>query len=179
MRTNTSTYSTGQLSVLVILRMLIGWHLLYEGFTKLWSPGWSAAGYLSDSAGIFSGMFQAMAGSPGLMDVVNFLNIWGLILIGLGLLLGLASRWAALAGAVLLIMYYLSHPPLIGVQYALPSEGSYLWVNKNLIEAVALIVIMLFPTEHIVGLARFFSRKPAAATAAPAAKVGRQEKAHA
>lgn len=181
MRTNTLTYSTGQLSALVILRMLIGWHLLYEGMTKLWSTGWSAAGYLNDSAGLFAPMFKAMAASPGLMEVVNFLNIWGLVLIGLGLLLGLATRWAALAGAVLLLMYYFSHPPLIGVQYALPSEGSYLWVNKNLIEAAALAVIMLFPTEHIIGLARFFGRKQAAAPrrTAGSTPVAPQEKAHA
>ncbi|RMG67217.1 MAG: DoxX family membrane protein [Bacteroidetes bacterium] len=181
MRTNNPTYSTGQLSALVILRMLIGWHLLYEGVAKLWSSGWSAAGYLNDSAGLFAGMFKAMAGSEGLMTVVNFLNVWGLILIGLGLILGLASRWAALGGVVLLVLYYLSHPPLIGVQYALPSEGNYLWVNKNLIEAAALLVVMLFPTEHIVGLARFFGRKSAqpVVTASGSTQPVSQEKAHA
>lgn len=155
------TYPNRQLTALVVLRMLIGWHLLYEGLTKLWNPNWSAAGYLNDSGGIFKGMFEAMASSPGLMEVVNFLNVWGLIFIGLGLLLGFATRWATIAGIALLGLYFLSHPPLIGVKYALPSEGSYLWVNKNLIEVAALVVILLFPTSHIVGLDRFFGKKRA------------------
>ena len=161
MSTTQQSYSTSQLSALVLLRLLVGWHLLYEGVTKLWNPGWSAAGFLNDSAGMFSGMFRSMAASPALMDVVNFLNVWGLILIGLSLILGLATRWSALAGMILLGLYFLSHPPLIGVKYALPSEGSYLWVNKNLIEVCALAVILLFPTSHLVGLQRFFHKEVA------------------
>ncbi|GAB4417438.1 MAG: hypothetical protein OHK0039_27790 [Bacteroidia bacterium] len=164
------SYTNGQLTVLVVLRMLIGWHLLYEGITKLWSANWSAAGYLNDSAGIFAGMFKAMAGSPGLMDVVNFLNVWGLIAVGLGLILGLMTRWAIIGGIVLLSLYYLSHPPLIGVQYALPSEGSYLWVNKNLIEVFALAVLLVFPTSHLIGLERFFRREKTAPQSAPAVR---------
>lgn len=151
-------YSSGQLFALVLLRMLIGWHFLYEGVVKLWNPGWSARGYLLDSEGLFEGLFAWMATSSGVLDVVNFLNVWALILIGLGLLVGFLSRWAALGGIVLLAFYYLSHPPLIGVEYALPSEGSYLWVNKNLIELFALAVIMAFPTSKIIGLDRLVAK---------------------
>lgn len=156
------TYSTSQLGALFALRVLIGWHFLYEGLVKVWNPNWSARGYLADSAGWFAGMFSSMAANPGLMNVLDFLNVWGLVLVGLGLLLGALTRWAAIGGMLLLAMYYLSHPPLIGVQYALPSEGSYLWVNKNLIEAVALLVILLFPTSHLWGLDRFFASRKAA-----------------
>ena len=34
-----------------------------------------------------------------------------------------------------MLMFYLAAPPLIGYFYAIPSEGSYLIVNKNLVEA--------------------------------------------
>ncbi|MEM7655449.1 MAG: DoxX family membrane protein [Bacteroidota bacterium] len=177
MTLSSPTYSNRQLTALLVLRMLIGWHLLYEGITKLWNPNWSAAGYLNDSGGLFKGMFEAMASSPGLMEVVNFLNVWGLIFIGLGLLLGVASRWATIAGIALLGLYFLSHPPLIGLKYALPSEGSYLWVNKNLIEIVALVVLLLFPTSQIVGLDRFLRRNRAETSAVEAEAI--QEKMHA
>ena len=83
------TYSKPQLNALVILRILLGWHLLYEGIAKLWNPGWSAAGYLADSGWLFGGLFRAMASNSGLVGVIDAITIWGLILIGLGLILGL------------------------------------------------------------------------------------------
>jgi thiosulfate dehydrogenase [quinone] large subunit len=137
---------------------MIGWHFLYEGVVKLWSQNWSAGGYLADSAGPFKGLFYWMAGNADVLKVVDFLNVWGLVLIGLGLILGLFTRWAIIGGIVLLAFYYLSHPALINVKYALPSEGSYLLVNKNLIELFALAVLLVFPTGHLVGLDHFFSK---------------------
>ena len=52
-------------------------------------------------------------------------------------------------------LYYLFAPPLLGLEYGRPGEGSYLIVNKNLIEACALWVLYCFPTSHIIGLDRF------------------------
>ena len=155
-----SSYNKWQLTMLTVLRIIIGWHFMYEGMVKLWNPGWSAKGYLTDSAGLFAGMFESMAGNTSLMQAVDFINVWGLVLIGLALILGVFTRFATIAGMILLAFYYLSHPPLIGIKYALPSEGSYLWVNKNLIELFALGVLLVFPTSRIIGLDRLiFGRK--------------------
>ena len=153
-------YSDGQLSVLVLLRMLIGWHFLYEGVVKLYNPDWSAGGFLMDSKWIFADYFQSLAINPQVLEIVDLMNIWGLIAIGLGLMLGLFSRAAAMGGIVLLSLYYLSHPPFVGLQYALPAEGSYLIVNKNLIEIFALAVLFAFPTSSIIGLDRLIKRPP-------------------
>jgi thiosulfate dehydrogenase [quinone] large subunit len=167
MGTTSNNYSSGQLIFLVALRWLIGWHFLYEGVVKLWNPGWTSRGYLMDSQGFFSGLFQNLAANPGALRIADFLNVWGLIFIGLALLLGAFARWAAIGGMVMLALFYLSHPPFIGAQYALPSEGSYLFVNKNLIELAALGVVAAFPTSHIVGLSRLWqsSRNKASAPA--------------
>ena len=148
-------YTETQGWLLGILRMLIGWHLLYEGVVKLWNSGWSAGGYLMDSQGPFAEIFYALATNPDTLDIIDFLNVWGLILVGLGLIFGLFTRLALIGGIVLLSLYYLSHPPLIGVKYALPSEGSYLFVNKNLIEIAAMAVLLAFPTGRMLGLDRF------------------------
>jgi thiosulfate dehydrogenase [quinone] large subunit len=156
---NNENYSTWQLWALVILRVAVGWHFLYEGITKLLNPNWSSMGYLMDSGGLFEGMFRSMAGNPDLVNVVDFLNVWGLVLIGAGLIVGLFTRVASIAGIVLLAFYYLSHPPILGVTYAIPSEGSYLWINKNLIELITLWVILLFPTWRTIGLDRFIGNK--------------------
>ena len=152
-------YSKWQLWSLVILRVAIGWHFLYEGIVKLMNPNWSSLGYLMDSKGLFEGMFHAMAGNAGVLNVMDFFNVWGLVLIGAGLIVGLFTRVAAISGIVLLAFYYLSHPAIIGVSYAIPSEGSYLWVNKNLIELIALWVIVLFPTWKNIGMDRFLFNK--------------------
>jgi len=132
---------------------------MYEGITKLLNPNWSSLGYLMDSKGLFGGMFHAMAGNAGVLNVMDFLNVWGLVLIGAGLIVGIFTRVAAISGIVLLAFYYLSHPAIIGVSYAIPSEGSYLWVNKNLIELIALWVIVLFPTWKNIGMDRFLFNK--------------------
>jgi thiosulfate dehydrogenase (quinone) large subunit len=152
-------YSNSQLTLLVIVRVLIGWHFLYEGIVKLLNPNWTSIGYLMDS-GFLTDMFQSMANSHSSMVVIDFLNIWGLIAIGLGLILGCLTNIASIGGMVMLLFYYLSHPPYIGAKYALPSEGSYLWVNKNLIELFVLAVLLVFPTSRVIGIDRLIFGKP-------------------
>ncbi|MCK5840276.1 MAG: DoxX family membrane protein [Bacteroidales bacterium] len=149
-------YSKMQLFWLVVLRVLIGWNFLFEGLVKLTNPNWSSVGYLLDSEGFLKGFYYSLASSPEILKIVDLLNIWGLILIGLGLMIGAFSRAAIISGITLLGFYYLSHPPFVGLRYALPMEGSYLVVSKILIEMVALIVLLLFPTSKIIGVDKFF-----------------------
>ena len=151
-------YSYYQLVSLSLLRILVGWHLLYEGMAKLANSNWTSAAYLLDSKWLFSGLAEWMVTNPGLLSFVDTLNIWGLTLIGLSLMLGLLSRWGSIAGACLLVLYYLFHPPLVGLEYSKPPEGSYLIVDKNLVEACALFVLAMFPTSHITGLDRFLNK---------------------
>jgi thiosulfate dehydrogenase [quinone] large subunit len=145
-------YTKLQFIFLVLLRFLIGWHILYEGVAKLLNPQWTSAGFLSESQWILSGFADWITSNSGVLAAVDFLNTWGLIAIGLSLLLGFFARTAAIAGAALVFVYYLNSPPLIGIEYTLPVEGNNLIVNKTLIEAVALCVLALFPTSKIFGL---------------------------
>ena len=141
-----------QTSALVALRILVGWHFFYEGLAKLTSPYWTSAGYLADSKWLLSGLLLDIAASPTAVTVVDRLNEWGLLLIGLGLMLGLFTRWSAIAGIVLLALYYVTAPPFGGYSYVMPSEGSYLVVNKVLIELAALLVLLAFPAGREWGL---------------------------
>jgi thiosulfate dehydrogenase [quinone] large subunit len=139
--------------------MLIGWHFMYEWLAKITNPYWTSAGYLQESQGWFSEQFISVAANPGLLTAVDYLNQWGLLLIGLALILGIFERVAAWAGVLLLALYYLAAPPFPGLEYAIPAEGSYLIVNKLLIELAALLVILGFPTSGRVGLKRLMNRK--------------------
>jgi len=150
-------YTNSQLTGLIILRILIGWHLLYEGFVKLVNPYWSSAEYLQQSSWFVSKLFAALAKNPLILEIMDHGNIWGLILIGSALIAGFFFRPACIAGMVLISLYYISHPPFIGYSSIAPTEGNYLLVNKNLIEIAALFVLYLFPTGHYLGLDRLFS----------------------
>lgn len=152
-------YSNWQLTVLVTLRFLIGWHMLYEGVNKVITPGWSSKGFLGESQWILSGFAKWVIFNEGVLNVVDFLNTWGLMAIGLGLIVGLFTRIATFSGVILLLMYYINNPPLIGMEYSLPSEGNYLIVSKTLIETAALLVLLFFPTGTIIGIDRFVFKK--------------------
>lgn len=147
--------SAGQVSSLVVLRIFIGWHFLYEGLLKLYSPAWTAKGYLL-SASFFQVLFRWMA-SDSLIPVIDTLNIAALVAVGVCLLLGFQTRGASLLGIGLLLLYYFAHPPFPGLPQG-PSEGSYWLINKNLIEAAALYVLYLFPTEYYFGIMRLKKR---------------------
>ncbi len=144
--------------LLTMLRVVIGWHFLYEGIAKLFIPGWTAKTYLLGSKWIFAGLFHSMASSPHIMNVVDFLNIWGLILIGLSLFLGIFVRWSSIAGAVLLLFYFVAYPPIPGYTLGNIAEGSYLVVNKVLVELFILVVFTTLPADFMFGADRWIKR---------------------
>ena len=154
-----NVYSRSQLSGLVILRILIGWYFMYEGLAKIFNPNWSSYPYLLDSKGFFAPIFISMTDYPFLMDVINYVNMYGLTIIGLCMILGCFVSIANVGAIGLLSLYYLSHPPLIGVHYLIPPEGSYLWVDKNLVMLGAVMVQHFFPSSHYIGIDRYIFRK--------------------
>ncbi len=147
-------YYRVQMVALVFLRVMIGWHFLYEGVAKFLKPHWSAAGYLMQSRGLFAPLFHWMADTPSVLAVVNQMNIWGLMAIGLGLILGCFTRLASAAGIFLILLYYACNPLLVGYWYSIPMEGNYLIVNKNLVEMAALFVIAVTFNSSYVGIDR-------------------------
>lgn len=82
---------------------------------------------------------------------LDVMTMWSLTIIGLLLIAGLATPLAALAGAGLLTMFYLVIPPWAGVPEIPGPEHSYI-VNKNFIEALALLGIVFLPTGRWFGL---------------------------
>ena len=139
------------------LRVAIGWHFLYEGFSKLMIPDWSAYNYLINSTGFMSGFYHGLASSQVLIKVVDLLNIYGLILIGLALFVGIFVRYASMAGVFLLMLYYFAYPPF-GPSLLSGLEGNLYIVNRIFIEAVALMVL-IFSKEKGFGMDVLLPRK--------------------
>ena len=151
-------FSGAQKFVLASLRVIVGWHFLYEGYVKIVSEGWSSAGYLNAAPGPFAEIFHNMAESPWMVSAVDIIMSWCLTIIGIALILGLFTRLVSAAAAFFLIMFYLSNPPWIGVQF-MAGEGSYMIVNKNLVELTAVMVLLVFPTGVIWGFDRIFVKE--------------------
>lgn len=150
-------HKKGLVVFLVLLRMVIGWHFLYEGISKLLTPGWTSYNFLSVSKWIFADFFQGIASNPTALGIVDFLNIWGLILIGLALFFGVLTRFSSACGVFMLALYYVANPPFLGMDFGVPAEGQYLIVNKNLIELLALCVFLLIPSGALPGLDRLIA----------------------
>ena len=146
----TQNLTNKQKSALVLMRIFIGWHFLYEGVIKLFNANWTAKYYLLSAEGFAKPIFTSLAGD-GMIGLVDTMNIICLIVVGLALLLGIFERLGAIVGIVLLLLYYFAHPAFPGLNQA-GTEGSYFLVNKNLIEAAALYVIYLIPTGYYFGL---------------------------
>jgi len=136
-------------TIITIIRAAIGWHFLYQGIIKLIATDWSSASYLSGTFGFLSGFYHWLAASPVRLGIVDFINVWGLILIGLALFMGLFSRWASLAGALLLSLYYFAYPPF-GITL-LGSDGTTFIINQLFIET-AVLVFLFFYKEKGYGL---------------------------
>ncbi len=149
-----------QQATLIGLRTAIGWHFLYEAYYKLMLPGWSSdgaplaawtsAGFLRGATGPLSGVFQKLIASGWIGWIDSTVKV-SLLLIGLSLILGLFTRVAAFGALALLALFYFSAVPLSGSPQP-GNEGTYLIVNKTLIEGLAVLVLLAFDTGRIAGL---------------------------
>jgi len=144
--------SRWQMIAITVLRVAVGWHFLYEGIAKLSSPSWSAAGYLKQARGPFADLFKWLAAQPNLLANADLITMWGLSLVGVLLILGLFTRLACLGGIGFIVLFYLANPPFVGYFYSIPTEGSYLIVNKNLVELCALVVVLVTGSGRFAGL---------------------------
>ncbi len=103
--------------------------------------------------------------------IIYYLDLvtpWMLAGVGASLFLGLFARLGAFLGAGFLLMTYLAAPSWPWLPSVGPTEGNYLFVNKNLIEMLALCVLMSLPTGRWFGVDAilnvfgrlFFGEKP-------------------
>lgn len=125
---------------ITILRIAIGWHFLYEGLSKILQGNWTSSGFLMNTSGFLSGFYHALASSASLLKVIDILNMYGLLFIGIALFIGLFNRIASMAGALLLILYYFAYPPF-GNPMMNTSDGHLFIVDKLFIEAAALLFL--------------------------------------
>jgi thiosulfate dehydrogenase [quinone] large subunit len=135
---------------LAAARVVLGWLMVYAGATKLLTPGWSAAGFLH-GAQTFAGLYAWFA-TPGLIGIVNFLNAWGLTLLGVSLILGLFVRWTVWPGVLLMLLYYFA-------SNALPAVPNGFLVDEHIVYALLLIIFFAADAGKYFGLDSLFNKK--------------------
>ncbi|OGF69142.1 hypothetical protein A3H65_00980 [Candidatus Giovannonibacteria bacterium RIFCSPLOWO2_02_FULL_45_14] len=129
---------------LFLLRVSIGWLFLYAGLSKLMKGNWSAAGYLN-SAKTFPDLYHWFA-SPGILPVINFLNEYGQILIGISLILGILVRYSSISAVLMMILYYFAV-----LQFPKIGTTAYI-VDEHVIYALVLLLLFAMRTGKILGL---------------------------
>ena len=83
------------------------------------------------------------------MDQVT---MWFIAGVGACLMAGLFTRLSCVLAAGFLVMTYLTHPAVPWYPQPPNTEGNPLFVNKNVIEALALLALATFPTGRWLGL---------------------------
>jgi uncharacterized membrane protein YphA (DoxX/SURF4 family) len=83
---------------------------------------------------------------------IDALTRYGITAVGVCLLLGLFTRSACLGGAAFLLLFYLTMPALPWVPENIRAEGNYYYINKNLIEMLALLTLATTRSGCWVGL---------------------------
>lgn len=141
-----------QKTSLFFLRVSLGWFFFYAGITKVLDPNWSAAGYLK-GAKTFTGFYQFLT-DPSILPIVNFLNEWGLTLLGISLIFGVFVRLGGILGAVLMLLYYF---PILNFPY--PNAHAYI-VDEHIIYIFALLSLAAARAGRIWGLERWCADLP-------------------
>lgn len=135
--------------VLFLLRVSLGWMLLYAGVTKIMDPEWSAEGYIRD-AQTFTDWYAILL-QPEYIEIVNLANQWGLALLGASLIVGLFVRFTTPLAALLMILYYF---PVLDF----PKVGNGYIVDDHIIYALAFLVLMVTKAGKYWGLDKRFYR---------------------
>jgi thiosulfate dehydrogenase [quinone] large subunit len=150
---------------IAVLRIGVGIIFLWAGLEKVFGPEpFSAAGFLEFATGgtlgwpfvsepvegaVYNptqGLWAGLATNDGAMAVVNVLVPWGQIGIGLGLILGLLTRFSAAMGGLMMLFFFLA-----------AWEFEHGIVNQHVTYALVTAFIGLIGAGNYYGLDRRFA----------------------
>ena len=146
----------GQQAAVAILRVAVGTVFLTAGLEKALAGGFDAAGFLKfGTAGVpwlgeaakgvvynpTHDFWVSLAGNAALMPLINWLVVFGEIAIGVALVLGLFTRFAAIAGTLMVSFFFVASWDL--------SHGI---VNSQLMDAIVTAFVGIMAAGRYYGL---------------------------
>ena len=131
--------------IVAMLRIALGWVYFYAGWIKVityFTPAkdWSATMFLNNLNGPLAPLFRTFGGNL----VVDYLNSFGLLALGIALIIGLFVRFASGGGVLLMAFYYLA---------GYPPENAFI-IDVHVIYSVGLILLSAFGAGKTFGLDR-------------------------
>jgi thiosulfate dehydrogenase [quinone] large subunit len=135
---------------LFLIRISLGWFMFYAGITKVLNPHWSAEGYLKGAK--LLGGFYVWLTSPAVLPTINFINEWGLTLLGISLILGIFLKYSAPLGALLMLLYYIP----LGIIHP---DANSMFVDEHIIYGLTLIYLSISGAGKIWGLDGYREKK--------------------
>lgn len=136
---------------LLLLRIAIGWIMFYSGITKILNPDWSSIGYL-ENAKTFEGLYAWLA-QTNILPIINFVNEWALLLLGVSLILGIFVRLSSLLGTVLMLLYYLP-----GLTFPYIEPHSFI-IDEHIIYILVMLVFVATKAGRMWGLDAWLVQK--------------------
>lgn len=130
--------------IIVLLRISLGGLFFYSGLSKILEDGWTAQPILLE-AQTFPEFFAWFASSSNI-NWVDFANKWGLLLIGISLIIGLWVRFASLAGITLMILYY-----LVSLNFPIANVEGYI-IDKHIIYLICFLILYSSNAGYFWGL---------------------------
>jgi thiosulfate dehydrogenase [quinone] large subunit len=141
-----------QTFLVILLRIAVGWFLLYQGIVAIFNPGWSILP-LVQPAHTFPQFYAAVTQANVLMYVTYLIK--GLFIIaGLSLILGILVRIGALLGILVTLFFYF---PTLAFPY---SGTGYYIIDPHLLVAIVLAYLFVVKAGEFFGLGKLlhFSR---------------------
>ena len=131
--------------VAATVRFAIGWHLAYLGvwaLTSTWDYSW--AGCFRCAHWLFGDELRAV-GHSSAMGAVDVGLAWGLLVVGVLLMLGRFARVAAVFGIFYLALMYILNPPHFGHT----GESHFLYIDRNVVEICMLLCVMVWKKNEM------------------------------
>ena len=127
----------------LVLRVLLGIVFFVPGWQDITNPKFSADAFLTKVAyGPLQNVYHGMAGNPAISALVA----WGLLLIGLCLMLGAFVKLASVLGIIQMALFYFARFP--------PQHNL---IDEHIIYAAAMLVLFAMNAGRFAGLDKYLA----------------------
>jgi thiosulfate dehydrogenase (quinone) large subunit len=154
---------------LVGVRLAIGFEFLWAFFDKTFGLGYATPaakawlnggsptkGFLSGAIGPLQGIFQSLAGVPG----IDWLFMLGLLGVGLAMILGVAIRPAAVFGSMMLLLMWTAVWLPTTTAGGQPTGSTNPIIDEHIVDTFALILVAALATTGAGYLGRKWASLP-------------------
>ena len=146
------TNTTTTRSIILLMRLAMGWIFISAASHQVLVPGFSIAGFLG-STKTFHWLFAPFT-APGTDAVLSFLVSYGHLFIGLSLVTGLMVRISGAFGIAMMVLYWMAH-----MDFPYISDTNYLLVDPHVLFALTLGLLVAVRAGHIYGLDGWVSKQ--------------------